>query len=482
MKATQQYLLVLFLAVSLATGCYKDKGNYDYTAINQVSITADTPNDISVLLQDTLRINTTLTQTIPSSAGFSYEWVLFQSIAAPLTRWPMGTSKDLKVQVTQPPGQYVLDYFVKDKTTGVEFRKRFNISIVGKFNEGWLVLEETDANNCDLAMITPIDAVFKDIYSSANAGAKLPAGSHRVTVVRDRTGVQKIYVLSPNELTQPYFADFLKVASFNDLFWGAPSVKKPQTYFINTSDEVMINNGYPHGMTTNAPAPYKLGLQPAGTWDLEPYEIYTTVGGYIFYDKLSQRFLKYNLTDLLPFAAPPPTAVFNANNVGKKMLFTGASTGNFYNCVFKNNTNDSVFVFKLDGSAAQPAADTAYIPNSNAPGLFAATKFISSKLLPHLYYVSNNVVYLLDIPARQARVVYTFPAGAVVTSMKLYVNTKVSTDPDNNKLIGISTTEGGAGKVYTFPIAATGDFTGNTYRKLYTGFGKINDIVFKSAP
>lgn len=472
----------LLLLVVVLTGCYKDKGNYDYKDINKVSIEADVTGTVSVLLQDTLAINTTITETMPSAAGYEYEWVLYQNIAAPTTRSTLATTKNLKAQITQTPGGYRLDYFVKDKASGISYMKTFTINIVGKFNEGWLVLEE-EGGACDLSMIAPNDVIFRGIYSTANKKELLPGGSHRVTVVRDRLGVQKVYVLSPNEFTQPYFVDFLKVGSFNDQFWGAPSVKKPQEYFIEgSSNEVMLNNGYPFGMNTFVPAPYKLGLQPPGTWDLEPYSIFTTISGFVFYDKLSQRFYKFNLIDMVPFAAPPSTAVFNVNNVGKKMLFVGAGTGDLYKCLFKNNNDDSVFAFTLNPSLTNPAVDTAFIPAANAPGLVTAKNFVSSKLLPHIYYVSGNKLYLLDIPARMARVVYTFPAGTAVSSMKLHINLKTTSDVYQNKQIAVAANEGSTGKVYLFTIEATGDFTGNTYRKVYSGFGKVNDIALKWAP
>ncbi len=481
-KTLFHQLFTLLLAAVVLAGCYKDKGNYEYKDLNKVTIEADVTGAISVLLQDTLTINTTITETIPSTAGYDYEWVLYQNISAPLTRWTLGTTKNLKAQITQTPGAYKLDYYLKDKASGISYMKTFNINVVGKFNEGWLVIEE-EGGACDLSMIAPNDAVFRGIYSAANKKELLPGGSHRVTVVRDRLGVQKVYVLSPNEFTQPYFVDFLKVGSFNDQFWGPPSIKKPQEYFIEgSSNEVMLNNGYPFGMTTMVPAPYKLNLPAPGTWDLEPYGIYTATSGFVYYDKLSQRFYKYNLTDMVAFAAAPSTAVFNANNVGKKMLFAGAGTGNLYNCLFKNNNDDSVFAFTLNPAQTNPAVDTAFIPAANAPGLVTAKNFVSSKLLPHVYYVSGNKLYLLDIPARMARVVYTFPAGTEVASMKLHINLKTGSDVYQNKQIAVAANEGSNGKVYLFTIEATGDFTGNTYRKLYTGFAKLNDIALKWAP
>ncbi len=482
MKLIAKPFLSALLFTAVVTGCYKDKGNYDYTAVNKVDITASTTDIISILQQDTLRINISFAESIPSTSGYDYDWTLYQNIQAPLTRWTLGTGKNLAAQITQPPGQYVLDYFAKDKATGISYRKKFTINIVSKLNEGWLVLEEKDGG-CDLNMITPIDSIFKNIYSASNAGAKFPVGSHRIKVLQDRTNVQKIYVLSPSAVTQMYFADFLKLASFNDLFWGAPTTVKPQEYFINSSDEVLVNNNLPHGMSTIVPAPYKMGLQPIQNVSVEPFEMYTVSSGYVFFDKNSQSFMKYNLTDMVPYAAQSGTAAFNVNNVGKKLIFSGINTGgNVFSCLFKNNTNDSMFVYQMNPALATPALNAYYMPPTTAPGLLTATKFETSRLLPHMYYVNGNKVYLLDLPAQTSRVVYTFPAGTEVTAMRMYYNSKVTTDVDNNKLLAIATMEGTAGKVYTFPIAATGDFTGATYRKMYTGFGKITDIAFKRAP
>ena len=122
MRIVNFQLVLFFLTAFILAGCYKDKGNYSYNEINQVSIKADTPDEISVAIQDTLRINITLDETMTSPAGYEYDWTLYQNISAPLTRWVLSTSQNLNAQITQSPGQYLLDYFVRDKETGVSFR------------------------------------------------------------------------------------------------------------------------------------------------------------------------------------------------------------------------------------------------------------------------------------------------------------------------------------------------------------------------
>jgi hypothetical protein len=96
------------------------------------------------------------------------------------------------------------------------------------------------------------------------------------------------------------------------------------------------------------------------------------------------------------------------------------------------------------------------------------------------YYVYNNAIYKLDIQAKTATAIYTFSAGTEITAMKMYRNTKSSTDINNNNLIAVAIYENGGGKVYYFPLAATGNFVNNTYSKVFTGFNRINELTFKS--
>lgn len=66
----------------------------------------------------------------------------------------------------------------------------------------------------------------------------------------------------------------------------------------------------------------------------------------------------------------------------------------------------------------------------------------------------------------------------LIRAMKMYCNLKVSSDPDNNKLIAVATHENDEGKVYYLLIAATGDLA--PYSRVFTGFNRINEIIWKS--
>jgi hypothetical protein len=247
----------------LLNSCYKDKGNYIYSAINQITIKTSSSN-YNVVLPDSLKIDLELEQTMPDGAGVSFQWVMYPQTGAPLTRRTLDTTQNLRAKITEEPGSYLLDVFVKDRKTGIESQKRFNINVFSAYSEGWVVVEEK-TGGCDLSMITPADVVFKDIYSKANKGQLLPGGTFRIPEIKTNRNIQSVYIMCPNDVVQVNFSDFLKIASFNDLFFQAPAPAVPQTYFMNGDDELMLNNGKPHIRNLNAPAGLnKLNLPPDG--------------------------------------------------------------------------------------------------------------------------------------------------------------------------------------------------------------------------
>lgn len=474
----KRFLYLLFASGVVISGCFKDKGNYDYSDINKITINSDS-STINVLLPDRLKIKIAISQTHPGPEGLGYKWVLFPNTQAPLTRRTLDTTANLDALITEDPGSYLLDLFVMDKKTGVEFQKRFSVNVITALGEGWVVLEEK-GNGCDLGIITPVDVIFRDVYSKGNNGALLPPGSFRLPLIKTNRNIQSMYVLSPANAAWLNPANLLKISEFSSLFFQAPNPPQPQEYFMNGDEEVMLNNGKPHCRNLVQSGVNKLSLPQPGNYYMAPYEMYSIPTSYMWYDTIGQRFYKQNPTNftLLPFPSDPADP-FDMNNIGKRILHAEDNTGGNYFAFFKNNNDDSLFAYKFSIVGARPPV--AVYAGLNAPGMLTAKKFLLSKSLPYLYYASGNSIYKLDILAQTAAPIYTFPAGTEIRAMKMYRNLKVFNDPNNNKLIAVATLEGGSqGKVYYFPLASTGNFTGNTYSKVFGGFGKINDIVFKS--
>jgi hypothetical protein len=227
--------------------------------------------------------------------------------------------------------------YARDRRTGVEYQKRLYVSVLTAYSEGWLVVEESNGQ-CDLSMITPADTIFRNIYSQANKGEKLPAGTRRIPEIKTNRGEQKIFILSPADMIQANYSDLVKISDFNDFFWQAPTTPKPQEYFVNGDDEVMLNNGRPYGRTLINTGVIKLNLPPEGKYYMAPFETYSSTIGYLLYDTISQSFFKLDLNsmNLVPFTMPTTPQSFYLNSIGKKLMYAGINTNTQYNAIFKN--------------------------------------------------------------------------------------------------------------------------------------------------
>lgn len=141
------YLYIILAFVSFGSwGCYKDKGNYDYHPISELSITQfDVTNGYSVTLGDTLSISPVFERSLPAAGdNYSYEWSFFIQYAAERV---LSTDKNLKIKINESPGVYTLQYRVTDKNTGILYHARTTLTVKTDVYEGYMVLNEVDGKS-----------------------------------------------------------------------------------------------------------------------------------------------------------------------------------------------------------------------------------------------------------------------------------------------------------------------------------------------
>src|SRR5215471_17692996 len=132
MKKILLFTSLSALLVLALIGCMKDKGNYNYTNSNVITITTDMANvnpavvvtndSIIVKQNDSLTVNILISQTKPSN-DLSYQWMITQSAATigNPAQYIVGSSQQLKTKIILPPNLYRLVVKVTDNTTGVSF-------------------------------------------------------------------------------------------------------------------------------------------------------------------------------------------------------------------------------------------------------------------------------------------------------------------------------------------------------------------------
>ncbi|NIG53760.1 PKD-like family lipoprotein [Chitinophaga sp. Cy-1792] len=468
----RKHIWLVLIGVLCLASCLKDKSNNYIHPANQATTTLDS-QVITVYQFDTLRVASNLKLNGVNPGAIKYSWILYVSGAT--DKQVLDTTQDLKALVAVQAGSYNLDLYAEDTTTGIITRARMFIKVRSPFNEGWFVIEKTAAAT-DISLIAPGDSVFHNIFSKVNPTVSLSPDLQNISIFK-RGATQYIYALAKDGGTQINSSSFLVNGSMSDWFFVMPAKDRNcQLYMASSMNEAMLVNGRPYQVSLMYPPPYKLGLAPQGNdYYMQPFDMSSYGQGAVYYDSIHQHF---NIMDdyspeLSAFPPPDDGAAFDLNNINKRLLWAGKQPSAIVYCLFGNNRNDSLFIYRFqsDGPYSSPMDVTAV---QNAPGFSSASAWKVSASLPHIYYAKDNILYLYDVPAGKARQVYVFPAGTGVAAINL--------DPVAGNRLAVATNTAGAGAVYFFEISTTGDFTGATYSNMVKGFGEIRNIIYKPAP
>lgn len=154
--------LYILGVVALLASCAKDKGNYSYNEINEVTITGfDTQNGYQALFGEVLSITPSLDMSMDENSPadrYSYEWSLRLpgvqgTNGRPASDSVLSTERNFNKKIELAPGSYVLQYKVTDNTTGMRFQQRANLTVTTDVYEGFLILNNVN-NQSRLDMIS----------------------------------------------------------------------------------------------------------------------------------------------------------------------------------------------------------------------------------------------------------------------------------------------------------------------------------------
>ena len=378
-------ILNLFLAI-LLFGCYDDKGNYDYHAINSVEIVRiniERESNTTSNIGDELIFRPELKFALDSTAtNFTYEWNFFGEVVSNerVLHWIADTAG------TFHEG---LIFTVKDTVLNISYLYD-NISLMVNDpnlinNEGWIVLSEVNGSS-RLSLIQsvydyePEEPVFTPIvdldrYAMSNNGESLggkPLGLALIwTTPEDffEEPVRQVLILQEGGIGPVYVdgSDFKKSLSLSEEFFDGAlptgvnfvsGLDKEHTTLLQTTD------GQLYLRIKENPA-----IVFSGRFD-EPLTIdggmkithYAACGGYdgyaaLAFDAANNRFLSlYDVTDwdmgnymthgaireIVENENLTTTSLRNMGNVD--MLYLGASSNmgeDYYPIIYRDNNVDS---------------------------------------------------------------------------------------------------------------------------------------------
>ena len=151
-------IIISFICLIFLYACYDDKGNYDYTDINEIAfeeiegIKLNAWNE-KIAYVDTLKLYPKFSSSLAKDeSNYSYEWKLIPSnedknVVGDTIDYVIATTRNLIWPIACAAGDYRCFFSVVDNETGLQFTQKFYLRISSLTSEGWMVLCEQDGKS-----------------------------------------------------------------------------------------------------------------------------------------------------------------------------------------------------------------------------------------------------------------------------------------------------------------------------------------------
>ena len=182
-------VLLLGTTIGLLTSCYDDKGNYNYTTLDEVAIDTtgcNMPSALSVLRYDRIALEPTIYyngERANENEGIplDYLWTLYSyGTSGDYITDTLSTSPRLDTEITALAGGYILQLTVTQRETGVETYFNMQCQVEESITAGWMLLYERadQPGTSDAGLVvnplvkknitTAQEREFWDLYSASN--------------------------------------------------------------------------------------------------------------------------------------------------------------------------------------------------------------------------------------------------------------------------------------------------------------------------
>lgn len=530
----KRHFLIAFIYTLLLSSCMKDKGNYTYVDLGEITV-ENVAEEMELLgFIDHIVIDPKITSTIdgeikPDNKNYTIKYKLgYKGMGS------MGGVVDGKRQVwlditpengfkidipaDYTPNKYVCWMTITDNRNNNVVSKFFDINISSTTYEGWLVLgNEGTEERARLDMISllsstrtePIYDIAKGmptIYQATQLGFHTAQSNPGDEIsIFSKTGAYKLSnsTLESSELSEFKVNSFVTpptehiLAQYSMSITGDAAWRTRHSFVFSDNGNLYVQGhgeaGSAYGLPINtlqAGTPAQFKVAPfAG---INPTRPANTLFA-LFYDSDNKRFVGFNSNSSgALFALSDPQNSLFSFNTGKDMVYmegTRRANGLVYAILEKNNQR-SIYGINMAGTGF---VQEEYIDVVNAPNFNQAKLFAFHSQFPYLFYAVNNKVYLYNLGTKTTTELtnLNFASTEEITCLKfnLFRNshlTSLNKQTDEflsqqfQLIVGTyDSSKSGVnnGKVGFYKV----DGINNTLSKFkeYSGFAKVKDVVYR---
>lgn len=470
MKKLFAYVQVLVLPFLLA--CSEDEGNYDYRAINDVTISGIEESYTRLNGADKLEINPVITTAFNDDSKLTYEWKVQRENSPQLNyREVVGTDRNLSWDVQVPyTGEWDLLFRVTDTETGVVTLASTKLNVTTRTGNGIMLIGENPEgkSQVDFISIAGDTLVMKNVMTEgtgfSNSGkpvniCKVLKSSllNSMWVMTDEDGWrfnasdfsimagssfrENTFVIDDSQITDDYYmVDFY------------PHTPRTAGFSFSVYGVAVCSNGLLFAGTTGFVDPMNVLSDEKGISFAKPYILSNTsptaFSSFVYYDETHERFLRglpsYSSSSRLTDNEGDPFP-WNNEAVGRTMQYAqttrnkdgGSTYGNSY-ALMRDKTTGDYYIYKFYAYSTPVKLDC-YNPGKVATDLDKASFHVFSSIRTALYYTVGSKLYGLDYNKGNEKVTLIKDFGDEITMLKwddqidanndfIYIATYNSTD------------------------------------------------------
>lgn len=517
---TIYYLFALLLLV----GCYKDKGNYDYSDLDAMKISLPfTSYEVGAGKQ--LSIDPVVETAIPDS-DIQWQWdVTFTPSNSYIGFYKFAEGKKLDhvfslSDLMPSTGTYSIRLHAKQISSGREFYSPVTTLRITSEYTGLMVLHGDDTQS-DIGLLQATDfritegtmetVSIPNLYSSLNNNQKIPGKG--ISVVQTVTAYlydinrARVVALTDEDAAWISYADFSKLGTWDDMFMPGVNPGQPQSILPQGQVVYAVDGGQLFGRLNGSYEVFPVPLPGAqGYYAATPFfEVGTNarIQGF-FFDKNTRGFVTCtNMYNFSGFSDKVTSGIsqvvtakyFNMAAMNADLVYVDrGARQNHYLAVMKE-ANGNKYLAELDWSAAADADipfakyDMQVLPNINDAKFHA----FGNNQVAMCYYATPTKVYrytanngeTLAGKSNELRLQNGDPIvfDGDITMMKILKplqNTSGSLMVNYynfNKIMLVAVYKNNQGTLYSLKLdESTGDVISYT---TYTGFNKIYDADIK---
>lgn len=511
------YTIGLIGTALLQTGCYEDKGNYDYHDVNAVTITIP---ETKVRMPKEQPVEVVITPEISQTLGtqesdLEFQWKKLKIGTDPRISF-MDDYEDLSVGkkciLTVEPNRSEnigLLLVVKDKKNGTTWYQKGQVNIIKPLNPCWFVLQEgTEKGALGVVEGTPEGYyIFPDVFNS-EAGKDFPLQGKPLSVY-----TRKNYGDSYAAQVLPFFGFTVKpglvVVTDKDVSLFTPSTltaryKSDQILYefaaqgksIGISRYKMDRHGEMFITPDKVYFSYMDGfclpytVKAAGQTDLPNITAFGSGASFsIFFDESAHRFMRLDALGMDDFMSGIPsrssyirmgwfpwqdnpitlkpvgqnttlTNNFDPDGVDEALQvkdIVSGNNGNFLYAVAASTGSNTLTVFKFSGLRADPLCAARYSVTLPAEADLSAARFATSYAYTAnlLFMASGNKLYRIDLDRNKVTEIYQYEDAAASIACIKFKEAESAEERGTTLGLGINLQE--KGTVVELQLTQSGD-------------------------